>query len=223
MLLLVQARVLLAFFATRAYCWFMITSVSTRTPRAFSAKLFPAGGSPASPGAQGCSSPAAGLCASLLWTSWGSCLPFLQPTEIPLNSSAAFCSIGLCHLQSKLQTQINMMWIVTGAEEHFDLSSWWTLVAQFAQPQRCWGHCGFKMTCQSHGETTVQKGHLSCLCCIMPFPVTRINQLHGKWRRNNSCLLQNCSSSEIQEKCQRLLTVFFSFCERSCFAVYLSV
>jgi len=37
---LMQPRILLASFATRAHCWIMVKLVSIRTPRSFSAKLF---------------------------------------------------------------------------------------------------------------------------------------------------------------------------------------
>lgn len=41
MLLLTQPSVLLAVFAARAHCWFIVSSLSTNIPRSFAAELLP--------------------------------------------------------------------------------------------------------------------------------------------------------------------------------------
>lgn len=69
-----------------------------------------------------------------------------------------------------------------------------------------------QLTCQGHSGATVQKGHLSRSCCIMPFSVMGVNQLHGENEREiTAACYQKCSSSEIQVKHQRFLLDFFHF------------
>jgi len=67
MLYLKQPIVLLAFFATTAYCWLMFNILSTRTPRSFSEKLL----------------------FSLLPVG-----PFLQPVTVPLHGSSTLQCIN---------------------------------------------------------------------------------------------------------------------------------
>lgn len=68
---IIQSRMLLTFFAARTHCWFM-SSLPTKFPRAFSAKLLSSWFS-AFTAEWGYSSSGVGLGTCICWASWDSC------------------------------------------------------------------------------------------------------------------------------------------------------
>lgn len=88
-LLFKQPRMLLALSAAGAGRWPTLSLLSAQTSGAFSAELSPTSQSPALTIARGYSLPVRDLVNCPCWISWGSCLSFLRPAEVPLSDSPA--------------------------------------------------------------------------------------------------------------------------------------
>lgn len=95
-LCLMQLRMPVATFAMRAHCWLTFNLVSITTPKSFLCKAaFHLGSSQLVLVPWGCSSPRTGLCTStLVEVHEGPVGPFLQPAQVPLDSSMTLWPIS---------------------------------------------------------------------------------------------------------------------------------